>query len=379
VRFGVAADSATWVPGAALDCEHPTTIWAAAATAVGFTPGPGKHLLVHLSDALPGVSGCAYGLAEVGDGIGSGGDLYVRDTLPTLIAHELGHNLGLGHSSGEQCDGAVDSGACRVQPYRDYYDVMGASWEHAGTLDAAQQARLGVLPAASRQVLDAAGAGGTVTLAPLGGRTGTRALELTSGSTAYWLEYRAATGQDAWLTGNRLGLQTGVLLHRAGDLPDTSLLLDGTPSRTAGWDADLQEALPVGRPVALAGGVTVTVTAVTAGAATLAVTTTDAAPAPASPAPLSRPTTLPSGGTAAHRPPTAGPAATAAPAAVASAVPQPVAAPAPAVHAEVPVRTRPAALVTSRTPPLAVAGCAVGGCAVLGGLLVAVRRRSRRG
>ena len=92
-------------------------------------------------------------------GIGSGGDLYVRDTLPSLLAHELGHNLGLGHSSGEQCAGAVDTGSCTVLPYRDYYDVMGASWEHVGALDAAQAARLGVLPADQQQVLDAAGPG----------------------------------------------------------------------------------------------------------------------------------------------------------------------------------------------------------------------------
>ena len=45
-----------------------------------------------------------------------------------------------------------------------------------------------------------------------------------------------------------VGLQAGVLLHRAGPLPDTSLLLDGTPSARAGWAADLSDALPVGAP-----------------------------------------------------------------------------------------------------------------------------------
>jgi hypothetical protein len=70
------------------------------------------------------------------------------------------------------------------------------------------------------------------------------------------LEYRAATGQDGWLgtSGDAYGLQSGVLLHRTGALPDTSLLLDGTPSPAAGWDGDLQDALPVGSPVSVGGG-----------------------------------------------------------------------------------------------------------------------------
>jgi hypothetical protein len=74
--------------------------------------------------------------------------------------------------------------------------------------------------------------------------------------TAYWLEYRTPTGQDDWLGTSEdvYGLQSGVLLHRTGALPDTSLLLDGTPSAPADWDADLQEALPVGSPVSVAGG-----------------------------------------------------------------------------------------------------------------------------
>jgi hypothetical protein len=379
------AGSVAWTPSAPLDCSSPTSVWSAAAAAAGFVPGPGRHLLVHLADDLPGVAGCAYGLAEVGTGIGSGGDLYVRDTLPALLAHELGHNLGLGHSSGEQCDGAVDTGTCRVLPYRDYYDVMGASWEHLGTLTAAQEARLGVLPAAQRQVLDAAGPGGTVALAPLADRSGTRALELTAADgTAYWLEYRAATGQDAWLAGNRLGLQAGVLVHRAAGLPDTSLLLDGTPSPAATRDADLQVALPVGGTVALADGFTVTVRSVDGTSAVVAVATT-APTAAAAPAPQAgtRPRTLPGAGSSSRRAPAVAPAPAdvpaPAPAPATAAVPVPAPAVAVAAAPAGPVvQTRPAALVSSGDPALLAAGAGLAGCAVLGGGALALRRRFRR-
>jgi hypothetical protein len=81
-----------------------------------------------------------------------------------------------------------------------------------------------------------------------------------------------------------------VLLRRAGGLPDTSLLLDGTPAAAAGWNGDLQEALPVGTPVPVsAGDFTVVVQSAGADGAVLSVTpmppTTVAVPAAAAPAP----------------------------------------------------------------------------------------------
>ncbi|HYO36024.1 MAG TPA: hypothetical protein VER97_08115, partial [Geodermatophilus sp.] len=113
-----------------------------------------------------------------------------------------------------------------------------------------------------------------------------------TGST-YWLELRAAVGRDAWLgaAGNRFGLDSGVLLHRTGRMPDTALLLDGTPSTAARWDDDLQAALPVGVPVPVAGGAfTVTVDAVTAAGATLTVVPAPGAAVPGTPLPEGDPT-----------------------------------------------------------------------------------------
>jgi hypothetical protein len=240
---------------------------------------------------------CSYALAEVGTSPATGGRLYVRDTMSSVIAHELGHNFGLGHSSGRQCDAAVESAACRTGAYRDYYDVMGVSWAQLGSLNVAQAARLGVLPATQQQALTVDGDAATVTLAPLSGREGTRALRLTDAEGAdYWLEYRTATARDAWLgtAANRYRLQTGVLLRRAEGLPDTSVLLDGTPAAAAGWDGDFQAALPVGAPVRLSGGdFTVVVQSVTPAGAVLTVSPTPPTAA-AVPAPR-RASTVPAG------------------------------------------------------------------------------------
>src|SRR3954462_13210427 len=170
VRLGVTAEH-DWIT-TRNGCADPNALWAEVAGDVGFVPGPGKHLVVYLSSRPADLPGCSYALGQVGSSLSSGGSLYVRDALPSVIAHEFGHNFGLGHSSSLQCDRALDSGPCRTVAYRDYYDVMGASWSQVGALTAAQADRLGVLPAAGRVDVVPGGAAAGYPLAPLAGATG---------------------------------------------------------------------------------------------------------------------------------------------------------------------------------------------------------------
>ncbi|WNV74827.1 hypothetical protein [Geodermatophilus sp. DSM 44513] len=280
VRFGVTAASGWY--SAAAGCEDPYGLWAEAAARTGWVRGPNRHLLVYVPTTA---SGCSAGLAEVGRSVTSGGRALVNRTVTSLVAHELGHNLGLGHASRLRCDGTVDTGACGVERYADWYDLMGVSWEQMGSLNAAHAARLGVLPAGAAPTVSAGAPPAQFVLAPAGARTGTRAVRLADADgDVYWLEYRTPTGQDAWLgtSANYRRLPSGVGLRLAGDGEETSLLLDGTPSRSAQWAADTSAVLPGGVPVTV-GGFTVQVLEANAGGARVEVSG-QPAPPPAAPA-----------------------------------------------------------------------------------------------
>ncbi|MGY1807091.1 zinc-dependent metalloprotease family protein [Blastococcus sp. SYSU D00669] len=275
VQLGVSA-TYDWAP-ATVDCSDPTALWDQAvartrAAGAEWQRTTGQHLLVYLPQNAPG---CSYGLGEIGSGLHSAGRIYVTDTATSVIAHELGHNFGLGHSSGRLCSGAVDTGTCRTVSYRDYYDVMGISWDQVGSLTVGQAARIGLLTPGEQQTVTWGAAPTTVTLSPVSGRTGTRGVRLAGpDGSVYWLEYRPPGGRDGWLgtSANWPRLQSGVLLRQQqGGWNDTSLLFDATPTTSS---SDMQVALPVGQTVTLGYGTfRITVAGTPGATATVQVTT----------------------------------------------------------------------------------------------------------
>jgi hypothetical protein len=232
--------------------------------------------------------GCGYGLGTLGAGAGGIGFTFLSDTIQSLAAHELGHNLGLQHSGVLRCRGAQDRAyrrpggwpdTCRREEYGDLLDVMGYSGRAfgEGNLNAVNLDAMGLLPGAVHAV---AGAGSyRVRILPLSGAsTARRAVRITDPAGAvYYVEYRTNTGRDQAARRNSMHPALGVRVLRRNPALSAAgaLVLDATPSKGKDYAKGYAHNLAVGRTFAAASGrVRVRVTTAGVTGATLQITVT---------------------------------------------------------------------------------------------------------
>ena len=199
--------------------------------AVGVSDSAYQHYVL----IFPYQSVCPWaGLAEIGDS-----HVWVNGQFSVgVIAHELGHNLGLAHAGGLACTSAGNpvpiGGMCSPDPYGDPFDAMGRpavtrqmSMEH--------KLKLGLVPASAVKVV---GAPGTYRLAPMETLTGTpQVLRIPKpGGGNYYVEYRYPIG----FFDSQAPLLQGVLVRTEATVtglnaPDT-VLIDMHPGAPNNWN-----------------------------------------------------------------------------------------------------------------------------------------------
>lgn len=179
-----------------------------------------------------------------------------------IFDHELGHSLGLHHSHGMNCNGAVIGSDCNEIEYGDRLDIMGGRELHFNSF---QKERLGWLNYGDSPPIAIAQTDETFQLTPYEeNSTGLHALKIfrdldpvTGQPRYYYLEYRQLLGFDAVLQqdpyANVENIVNGVVLHlgTVGDglhAENSSFLLDMTPDTSTSPVLDLDDpALTSGR------------------------------------------------------------------------------------------------------------------------------------
>jgi chitodextrinase len=196
------------------DCLSDVDNWAQEALALNPSLDPSQYK--HIVYAFPSLVFCGWsGLAEV-----SGSQVWINGSFNVpVLAHELGHNLGLSHAGGLSCTASgvpapmgdscqIDRTHYQLPQYADPFDAMGNA-PVLRQMNMEHKLALGVLPPAAVQTV---GVSGTYQLAPMETLTGSvELLRLPKpGGGTYFVEYRQPIGVFDAQAGPSV---TGVLVH----------------------------------------------------------------------------------------------------------------------------------------------------------------------
>lgn len=204
VRFALAGFT-DWYKSS-IPCTDAWGIWNEASTRaseqLGFEDGANSHVALFFPDGT--TCGGAAGLGTVGQTVNSGGLTWVIGTnSKQAFAHELGHNMSLGHADWLNCSSATPNPTrtgtegCERRGYGDFADVMAYSRPvtTGGSLSSVSAIRSGLWGSSSYSVAPA----GTsrFTLNSLGSAKGKRAVVIEDATGLnYFVDFRDFSGVD---------------------------------------------------------------------------------------------------------------------------------------------------------------------------------------
>lgn len=225
----------------------------------------------HIAVWFPEHSGCGFaGLATI-----NGGAIWLNGAAQTyVLAHELGHNFGLGHANTLDCTAPGGgrtplsaAATCLWDEYGDNTDVMGQgrNLSSPGNLSSGFAQRLGW--ANVYQVGSPVVATSSVTLTPLSQTTGIRGMSFRSEMGTVFADYRPAVGADALHEPGWAGVQARLVDTDPVYGYPTSYLLDLQPQNAR----FANPSLPVGRTWDVPGAAATLTTTSTAATARLTI------------------------------------------------------------------------------------------------------------